>query len=219
MALGRKLLNRLVERPPRLYRLLFPGGEWRLTERSGGAPRIYLSFDDGPVPEATPWVLDTLARYGLKATFFMVGDNARRYPELVQRVRQEGHSVGNHTMHHLQGLRTSTAEYIADIHEADRYIGPTKLFRPPHGLLRRSQCRRIVADGRRLILYDLVTRDYARKITPGDVLDNVRSLARPGAVIVFHDSVKSIDKLHSALPAAIEWLLSQGYEISPLPMD
>lgn len=119
----------LIERPPLLYRLLFPEGIWRI-KRGGGRRVVYLTFDDGPVPEVTPWVLDTLDRYGIKATFFLVGDNVARNPGLFEEIKRRGHSWGNHTMHHLQGRLVSTYRYMHDISEANSLIG-SPLFRPP----------------------------------------------------------------------------------------
>ena len=177
---------------------------------------VYLTFDDGPIPEVTPWVLDELDRHGIKATFFLVGDNVRRHPELLEEIRRRGHSWGNHTMHHLQGMRTLTDRYLADVEEAHRLIGST-LFRPPHGLLRWKQAKNIKRNFN-LIMYDLVTRDYSKKLQPSDVLNNVKRFARNGSIIVFHDSLKAEKNMRYALPRAIEWLKSQGYEFLPLPM-
>ena len=204
----------LIERPPLLYRLLFPEAIWRIKER--GRRVVYLTFDDGPVEPCTPWVLTTLDRYGVKATFFMVGDNVRRNPELYREVRRRGHSYGNHTMHHLQGMRSMSWRYWRDITEADALIG-SPLFRPPHGLLRWKQARAI-KEHYNLVMYDLVTRDYSRKLTAEQVLANVKRYARNGSIIVFHDSLKAWENMRRALPAAIEWLQSQGYEFRTLPM-
>lgn len=206
---------RLIEQPPLLYRLLFPEAVWRL-KRRGQRPVVYLTFDDGPIPEVTPWVLDELDRHGIKATFFLVGDNVRRHPELLEEIRRRGHSWGNHTMHHLQGMRTLTDRYLADVEEAHRLIGST-LFRPPHGLLRWKQAKNIKRNFN-LIMYDLVTRDYSKMLQPSDVLNNVKRFARNGSIIVFHDSLKAEKNMRYALPRAIEWLKSQGYEFLPLPM-
>ena len=205
----------LIEQPPLLYRLLFPEAVWRL-KRRGQRPVVYLTFDDGPIPEVTPWVLDELDRHGIKATFFLVGDNVRRHPELLDEIRRRGHSWGNHTMHHLQGMRTLTDRYLADVEEAHRLIGST-LFRPPHGLLRWKQAKNIKRNFN-LIMYDLFTRDYSKKLQPSDVLNNVKRFARNGSIIVFHDSLKAEKNMRYALPRAIEWLKSQGYEFLPLPM-
>lgn len=185
------------------------GGEYRIPS-TDGKKRIYLTFDDGPIPEVTPWVLDILDRYGVKATFFMVGQNVERHPDLLEEVKRRGHGVGNHTLHHLQGVKVDTPEYLRDVAEADRLIG-SALFRPPHGWLRPAQSRAL--RGRyRIIMYDLVTRDYSRRLTARDVVKNVKDLARDGSIVVFHDSLKSWPRLESALPESLDWLIGEGYE-------
>lgn len=191
-----------------------------------GNKEVYLTFDDGPIPEATPWVLDTLEWHRVKATFFMVGDNARRYPHLVREVAARGHRIGNHTMHHLQGIKVSTSSYLQDVEQAQQYLseaalslkhsgGDKPLFRPPHGWLKPSQAKAL-ASRYKIVMYDLVTRDYSRRLDADAVLSNVKRYTRPGAIIVFHDSLKSIDKLKVMLPQALEWLRSQGYNFSLL---
>ncbi|MDE5842520.1 MAG: polysaccharide deacetylase family protein [Muribaculaceae bacterium] len=202
-------LTRLIERPPGWFRKLVKGGEFRLPS-TDGKKRVYLTFDDGPIPEVTPLVLDILDRYGVKATFFMVGQNVERHPELLDEIRRRGHGVGNHTLHHLQGLKSSTEDYLEDVEAAGRLIGGN-LFRPPHGWLRPAQARALRA-GYRIIMYDLVTRDYSKWLSPEDVVRNVKELARDGSVIVFHDSIKSWPRLQTALPAALEWLIAEDYE-------
>lgn len=179
-----------------------------------GEKKVYLTFDDGPIPEVTPRLLDLLDSYGIKATFFMVGDNVRKYPELFADVKRRGHRVGNHTMHHLQGLRESKDAYLADVADADRYIG-SDLFRPPHGWMKRSQGKELSAKYR-IVMYDLVTRDYSKHLDAGDVFNNVKKYARPGSIIVFHDSLKSLPRLFEALPKSIEWLMEQGYKFDVL---
>lgn len=205
----------LIERPPLFYRLLFPEAIWRIKHRRRKV--VFLTFDDGPIPEVTPWVLDTLDRYSIKATFFMVGDNVRRHPELLEEVRRRGHAVGNHTMHHLQGMKVTAYRYMHDISEANDLID-SPLFRPPHGLLRWKQARAI-KDRYNLVMYDLVTRDYSKKLNPEQVFNNVRRYARNGSIIVFHDSLKAEKNMKAVLPRAIEYLRSLGYEFEPLPVN
>lgn len=203
-----------IEQPPLLYRLLFPEAIWRIKRR--GKKMVYLTFDDGPIPEETPWVLDLLDSYGIKATFFMVGDNVRRHPHLLEEVKRRGHLYGNHTMHHLQGIKESTPRYLRDITEAASLID-SSLFRPPHGIIYPSQAR-LIKHHYNIVMYDLVTRDYSKHLTGEEVLENVKRYARNGSIIVFHDSLKAHTNMRYALPKAIEWLRDQGYEFATLPM-
>ncbi|MDE6383678.1 MAG: polysaccharide deacetylase family protein [Paramuribaculum sp.] len=205
----------LIEQPPLTYRLLFPEALWRIKHK--GRRVVYLTFDDGPVPEVTPWVLDCLDRNGVKATFFMVGDNVRRNPGIFEEIRRRGHSWGNHTMHHLQGMKVTTRRYLRDLTEADELIG-SPLFRPPHGLLRWSQAAAI-KNHYNIVMYDLVTRDYSRRLTPEKVLENVKRYTRNGSIIVFHDSLKGQRNMMAVLDDAIVWLKKQGYEFHTLPMQ
>ena len=204
----RRLADRLIERPPGLWRLMAPKGEFRYPS-ADGRKRIFLTFDDGPDPEITPWVLDELDRDGAKATFFMVGDNASRHPELVEMVRERGHAVGNHTFHHLAGMRVGTRRYLRDVALADKLL-QTPLIRPPHGWMRPSLARAL-ARRYRIVMYDLVTRDYSWRMRPEDVVENVRRYTRDGSIIVFHDSHKAWPRLREALPAALDWLRREGY--------
>ena len=204
----------LIEQPPLLYRLLFPEAMWRINRR--GRKVVYLTFDDGPIPEVTPWLLDLLDAEEIKATFFMVGDNVRRHPEVFEEVKRRGHSYGNHTMHHLQGFKVTSMTYMRDITEADRLID-SHLFRPPHGIIRWRQAKAI-KNRYNIVMYDLVSRDYSKRLRPNQVFDNVRRYARPGSIIVFHDSLKAERNMKAALPLAIKWLKNEGYEFDVLPM-
>lgn len=203
-----------IEQPPFFYRLLFTEAIWRILQR--GKKVVYLTFDDGPIPEETPWVLDVLDRYDIKATFFMVGDNVRKYPEVFEEVKRRGHSYGNHTMHHLQGLKENATTFFRDITEADQLIGST-LFRPPHGIISPLQTK-LIKRHYNIIMYDVVTRDYSKRVTKEQVLENVKRYTRNGSIIVFHDSLKAHEKMRYALPKAIEWLKEQGYEFRQLLM-
>jgi peptidoglycan/xylan/chitin deacetylase (PgdA/CDA1 family) len=179
---------------------------------------LYLTFDDGPIPECTPQVLDILARYGVKATFFMVADNAVRYPELLERVKAEGHMLGNHTYHHLRGFKVDTSTYLADVAKAEEVLN-TKLFRPPHGRMRGAQKKALIEAGYEIFLWDLLTHDYNPKYSANDMLSVVRQYVRNGSIIVFHDSLKSKDRMLQVLPKAIEQLLKMGYSFDVLGED
>ena len=196
----------LIEHPAKWLRWLFPKAIWRMdpTEKA-----VYLTFDDGPIPEATPFILDTLKAFGIKATFFMVGDNVRKYPELFERIKAEGHQIGNHTFNHLGAFKHWTLTYIMNTKKANDLIG-AHLFRPPHGLMRWSEYYWL-RKKYKIVMWDLVTRDYSKWLTAEEVLGNVKRYARNGSIITFHDSLKSIDKLRYALPEAIKWLKQEGY--------
>ena len=202
-----------IERPPKWFRNLFPEAIFRM-EEGEGRKMVYLTFDDGPIPEATPQVLDELDKYEVKATFFMVGDNVRKYPGLYEKVKARGHKIGNHTMHHIRGLGIAPVDYMKDVEECDE-ISKDGLFRPPHGWLTPGQMRE-VRRKYKVVMYDLITRDYSRRISAREVVDNVKKYTRPGSIIVFHDSLKSIEKLKTALPESIEWLKAEGYEFGVL---
>lgn len=206
------MIDSLLSRVPMLYRALFPGARWRIPALDGRS--VYLTFDDGPIPEITPWVLDTLDEYGVKATFFCVGDNVQKYPEIFQEILRRGHQVGNHTFHHIKALGKSTSSYMHDVHEAHKLIR-SRYFRPPYGHLRFPQTREL-SHSFELIMWDVLTRDYNPRLSPDDVLRNVTRFTRNGSIIVFHDSIKSERNLREALPKAISWLLSQGYEFRRL---
>lgn len=196
-----------IEQPPQFIRRLYPRACWRM---NASEKSVYLTFDDGPIPEVTPWVLDVLDKYHIKATFFMVGDNVRKHPDEYKMVVERGHRIGNHTYNHLKGFEELTERYIANIDKADCYLS-TDLFRPPHGLMRMDQYRAL-SERYRIIMWDLVTRDYNPKLNGRQILRKVKQYARNGSIITFHDSLRSVHNLHYALPRAIEWLMQEGYE-------
>lgn len=204
---------------------LYPYGEFR----TGRA--VYLTFDDGPIPEVTPQVLEILDRYHVKATFFMVGENIDKHPDVFRRVVEAGHSVGNHTYNHQKGIRYSQAEYLANVAKCretiERHLegitgarkiqsGERLLFRPPYGKAWFWQRRALRRMGYRLIYWDVLTRDYDKDVTPEQMLSKIRRMTCPGSIINFHDSVKSNERMLAVLPQAIEWLQQQGYEIKAL---
>lgn len=176
-----------IEQPSIWLRWLYPRASWRMDHNDHS---VYLTFDDGPIPESTPFILQTLKEFGIHATFFMVGDNVRKYPELYKQIVAEGHQVGNHTYHHLGGFKHFTRTYVKDTNKANELIG-SHLFRPPHGCMSHAEylwLRRKY----RIVMWDLVTRDYSKWLTADDVVENVKRYARNGSIITFHDSLKSI---------------------------
>ena len=202
----------LYQFPTWLHRL-YRGVVWRMNPSS---KVVYLTFDDGPIPECTPQVLEILSHYGVKASFFMVAENADRYPDLLQHVREADHTIGNHTYHHLKGYKTCLTSYLRDIADAHAVL-QTHLFRPPHGRMTYSQKKALREAGYQIYLWDVLTHDYNPKYTPAKILRIVQHFTRNGSIIVFHDSLKSKDRMLQALPKVIEWLQAEGYSIQPLP--
>ena len=203
----------LIEQPPTLLRHLYPQAWWRLSKEK---QIIYLTFDDGPIPEVTPWVLDLLSSCDVQATFFMVGENAARHPELLRRVLDEGHRVGNHSYNHLRGFGCSVEEYMDNVRKADSILH-TNLFRPPYGRITFGQYRALQRSYQ-VVMWDVVTRDYSDRLTPEEVLAIVKRYVRNGSIITFHDSLKSWrHSLRTALPQAITYLKEAGYQFRPLP--
>lgn len=197
-----------IEQPPQLIRCLYPSAIWRMDKDKKA---VYLTFDDGPIPRVTPWVLDVLDRYGIKATFFMVGDNIRKHPDEFRMVVERGHRIGNHTFNHIRGLSYDINSYLENTDKACRMMMNTNLFRPPHGYMSPKQYAEL-KKRYKIIMWDLVTRDYNRKFTGEQILQKVKKYARNGSIIAFHDSLKSEENIRYALPKAIEWLMEQGYE-------
>ena len=188
-----------IEQPAIYLRWLYPRAYWRMDRHEKA---VYLTFDDGPIPEATPFILDTLKAFEIKATFFMVGDNVRKYPELYERIVSGG-------------LRHTIKEYSYNVEKANAYIH-SHYFRPPHGWMRMSQYAWLSRKFK-VVMWDLVTRDYSKWLTADDVVNNIKKYARNGSIITFHDSLKSIDKLQTALPQALQWLKDEGYEFRIFP--
>ncbi len=176
---------------------------------------VYLTFDDGPCPEVTPKVLDILDRYDIKATFFCVGNNVKKYPHIFDLIVSKEHRVGNHTMHHLKGFNSSLNDYIKDVEEANRMIN-SDLFRPPYGRITIKQLKEL-KKSYKVIMWDVITRDYNRKLKPEKCFSIVKRFSRKGSIIVFHDSIKSADNVLQALPWSIEWLKSEGYVFKTIP--
>jgi peptidoglycan/xylan/chitin deacetylase (PgdA/CDA1 family) len=198
-------------RLPQFLKVFFPGALWR---GPAGENQVYLTFDDGPVPEVTPWVLHLLREEGIKACFFCVGENVMRYPDIYRQILDEGHLTGNHTYNHLQGLKTGTKHYLNNIDKAAGFID-SRFFRPPHGLMKRSQYKQ-VSRKFQVVMWDLVSCDYRQSLSPETVAGNVLENVRPGSVIIFHDSYKAKKNLYAALPVVIRELKLKGYRFGTL---
>jgi len=190
---------------PKFVQSLFPSITWM---GDSNDKSVYLTFDDGPVPEATPWVLDLLSKYDVKASFFCVGDNVESHPEIYQRIEQEGHVIGNHSNAHISGWDVSHDDYLSNIAQATTVI-KSKLYRPPYGKMTYRQMKSIQQNFK-IIMWDILSGDFDAKISPEKCYSNVMENLEPGSIVVFHDSKKCIDKLKAFLPQLIEKLQSDG---------
>ena len=200
-----------IEQPPIWLRWIYPDALWRFDR---GVKAVYLTFDDGPIPEVTPRVLEILDHYQVKATFFMVGDNVRKHPDIFNRVKDAGHRLGNHTYNHIGGMRHGIRSYLNNVKRADDYIH-SDLVRPPYGWMKWEQYI-FLRRSYRIVMWDVVTRDYSKDLTGEEVFQNVKRYVRSGSIITFHDSLRSEPRIWYALPKSIEWLLNQGYEFKTL---
>jgi len=193
-----------------IFQRFYPYGIFRTGEA------VYLTFDDGPIPEVTPKVLEILDRYQVKATFFMVGENVYKHPEVYQQVVDAGHAIGNHTYNHIKGWKYSTFTYLSNVEQCEERIAETNLFRPPYGKATWLQRRMLHLMGYKIIYWDILTRDYNPKRTPEQMLAQIKKEVRPGSIINFHDSLKSNERMLAVLPQVIEYLQAEKYEIKAL---
>lgn len=198
---------------PKLVQALMPAYVWHI---STSEKILFLTFDDGPIPEVTPWVLETLRRFNAKATFFCVGENVERHPAVFRQVLDEGHSVGNHTHNHLNGWSTENLPYFHNVRHCARLV-KSNLFRPPYGRLLPSQ-RAFLERHYRIVMWDVLSGDFDPGLSPEQCLENVMGGAQPGSIIVLHDSVKTDAKLRIILPLLLEGLSEAGYRFEALPM-
>lgn len=202
----------MLHRTPFFLPLLYPGLLWRMPSNK---KEIYLTFDDGPVPGPTEFVLDELKKYKLAATFFCIGDNIHKHPDLFKRIINEGHAVANHTFNHLKGWQTSTPEYLDNIKKCDQVMDANSAsvtatyFRPPYGRITRAQIKALT--DKKIVMWDVLTRDYDANLSPTSCLQESLKATRNGSIVVFHDSVKAEKNLREVLPKYIEACLAQGY--------
>jgi peptidoglycan/xylan/chitin deacetylase (PgdA/CDA1 family) len=201
-----------ISRVSFLARLFHPQAICRIN--TNGKKIAYLTFDDGPIPETTPYILDTLKKYGVKATFFCVGENVKKYPDLYQRIIEEGHFVGNHTFNHLKGWKTPLKQYVDNVDECAKYVS-SNLFRPPYGKMTFGQYRAL-KDRFQLIYWDVITPDYDVNVSSQYCHGIVMKETRPGSIIVLHDNLKAKNKLPELLPGIIEFLIQERFEIQPV---
>jgi peptidoglycan/xylan/chitin deacetylase (PgdA/CDA1 family) len=196
---------------PKFIQELFPNFTWRIPSQE---KVLYLTFDDGPIPEVTPWVLEQLAAYNAKATFFCVGENIQQHPKVFQQVVDAGHAIGSHTFNHMNGWITDNLPYFHNVRHAAN-LTKTVLFRPPYGKLRRRQTQFLLRHYR-IVMWDILSGDFDPSISKEQCLNNVTRHAEPGSIVVFHDSLKAKDKLQYALPRALAYFAEQGYRFEAL---
>lgn len=207
---------------PEFVKTLFPNFIWNInTNRK----EIYLTFDDGPTPEITDWVLQTLLDYNAKATFFCIGNNIEKYPQIFKSILKQGHSVGNHTYNHLKGWKHNTKVYIDDVIQTQNIIDsklvnqatrPESLFRPPYGKFKAKQSKQIQEMGYKIVLWDVLSYDWDKTISELACFNNVTSAAKEGSIIVFHDSLKASKNLMYVLPKVLKHYSEKGYEFKSI---
>ena len=213
----------LIVRPPSLLTRALHRMTW---DFHGDHRDVYLTFDDGPVPDFTPWVLKTLDDFGAKATFFCVGENIQKHPSIYKDILEDGHAVGNHTFNHLVGWKTPTQKYVKNILKAEAYIhggsakvasqkGP-KLFRPPHGRIRPVQARILRKKGYRIVMWDVLSGDFDQRLSKEECLEMTLKSIQNGSIVVFHDSDKSFRNLDYVLPRILKHFKEEGYTFKSL---
>lgn len=201
-----------INRPPNWLRKLYFSFKWNGNRNS---KNIYLTFDDGPTPVISEWILKQLQIHDAKATFFCIGRNVERHPEIYQKIIADGHAVGNHTYSHLKGWRTNNQEYIEDINLASQFID-SNLYRPPYGKIGSLQIKKVKQAKYKLFMWDVLSEDYNEEISKEQCLDNVLDNTTSGSIIVFHDSVKASPNLYYTLPLALKKLKEKGYNFRKL---
>lgn len=192
--------------------------KWYLPEVIWNKPRkektLYLTFDDGPIPEITPWILEVLKKYGVKATFFCVGENIVKHSEIYHRIVHDGHQVGNHTFNHLKGWDYSLEEYIENVKKCQKYT-KTKLFRPPYARAKKSQLK-VLKEQFDIIYWDVLSGDFDTNLKPEKCLENILKHTKNGSIIVLHDNIKAIPRLRYVLPKILDHYIKEGFNFSIL---
>jgi len=171
---------------------------------------LYLTFDDGPIPEVTDFVLEQLKEYNAKATFFCIGKNVKKNPAIYSRIIAEKHAVGNHTYSHLKGWKVKTSKYLENVAKAHTYVD-SKLFRPPYGKIKKKQAKALLKKGYHIIMWDVLSADFDSKITKEKCWENVKLNTKKGSIIVFHDSLKARENMEFVLPKVLEHFTKEGY--------
>jgi peptidoglycan/xylan/chitin deacetylase (PgdA/CDA1 family) len=207
---------------------IFPNYVWDIPNNEN---KVFLTFDDGPTPEITEWVLEELKRYNAKATFFCIGNNIEKHPEIFEKVIKEGHSIGNHTFNHLKGWKTSIEEYVENVALCSNQIAekkslnsdflnlPSTFFRPPYGKIKPSQSKKLRALGYKIIMWDIISFDFNIETSKEKCLENVIKNVQSGSIIVFHDSLKAEKNLKYALPKTLKFLKERGYKCEKICIE
>jgi peptidoglycan/xylan/chitin deacetylase (PgdA/CDA1 family) len=200
---------------PLLLRKLFPSSLLWEKPAIPNAAKVYLTFDDGPHPQATPFVLDLLAQYQAKATFFCIGKNVIEEPKIYERILAEGHTVGNHPHNHIKGRNTNNNTYIQNVEQAQLYIN-SKLFRPPYGSIKHRQVTALEQQGFTIVMWSVLSGDFDTSLSLERCLENVLFNIEPGSIVVFHDSAKAWDRLEYVLPRILEHCTKNKWEMAAL---
>ena len=200
-------MNLTPIRTPLVVKKLFPNFIWDMPDTTKD---IYLTFDDGPTPEITQWTLDTLKQYQAKATFFCIGSNVKKHPDIFEHILAEGHTIGNHTHHHVKGWKTPVDLYLEDVKKATKYIN-SKLFRPPYGQITPKQGARLIDLGYKIVMWNVLSIDWDASVSKETCLKNVITKTKSGSIIVFHDSVKASKNMQYALPKVLDHFSKKGY--------
>ena len=199
---------------PKLIKLIFKQWFWSFSNKEKA---IYLTFDDGPTPEITEWTLNQLQKYNAKATFFCIGKNVKKHPEIFQNILEHNHSIGNHTNNHFNGWKNNIETYLKNIDYCETEITQnSKLFRPPYGKLKLFQAKRIRENGYKIIMWDVLSADFDTSISNEKCLKNVTSNIENGSIVVFHDSEKASKKLRYVLPKILEYYSDNGYNFKSI---
>lgn len=200
-------MKKYVVKTPFFVKFLYPKRLWHFSRKQKA---IYLTFDDGPIPEVTPWVLEQLKHHNAKATFFCIGANIEKHPTIFEQIKAEGHRVGNHTFNHLNASKTSFTDYIKNTEKAANHFKTPFLFRPPYGKLDHAKANALLKKGYKIVMWDVLSADFDPKITPEECLNNILKNTQNGSIIVFHDSLKSQEKLRYSLPKVLEFYAGKG---------
>lgn len=198
---------------PKIIETLFPNFIWEIPSKE---KVIYLTFDDGPTPEITDWVLDCLKDYNAKATFFCIGKNVKLHPKIYNRILEENHAIGNHTFNHLKGWKTKKTKYIEDVNKASCYIN-SALFRPPYGRIKSKQSKVLIDKGFKIVMWSVLSLDWDEKVSENQCYNNVIEKSEPGSIIVFHDSEKASRNMMYALPKTLDYFSKKGYTFKRIP--